>query len=210
MRHDTDTIVAELANHFGAAAVKVCSEYHVKVTVDGAAHNVYRNDAGLLKLQLQNGGRAKCYSAIEHVIARISNFDAKRTAFGRSKAALELAELVAVAKRRIPHDVSEAVFVDAGWKDGLAVVGFVHVQRGPLGFTVRAGSRPLKIRTIHAAELLAIKWGLIASRTATVFSDAHSAAAIWASRVGDRVKVIGRKENKAADKMANCRGKVAV
>lgn len=206
MQNTSEYVCKKLIEAFGAGPLKVCTEYHMQITLDKLTHNLFRNELGVLKLQLHGKGRCQVLNDMSAVINRLKQYDARESHVHRSRMALELAEMVSVAKRSMPPDMHEAVFVDAGWRDGIATVGFVHVRRHLHGFTVRAESRPVQIRTIHDAERLAVKFGARASATATVFCDNIAVVNMSQKKYGNRVRAIKRDNNKAADRINNRRG----
>lgn len=202
MSRNYEAAAKMLAEAFSPEAVKVCSQYHIQVSTRGGKHNVFSDKSGALKMQLHGKRHPKSYASVRAIITAIQSYDPKSSDLSRIKSAVDLAEFIGVAKHYMPDGADCAVFVDAGWKDGIGNIAIVELRRMPLGIRVIAHSEFIETESSHTAEMQAIIEGLAFNTLATVFSDCKSAVD---SHPCDRVKWIPRERNKIADRIGNRR-----
>lgn len=196
----------ELAREFGATNVKVCSPYHLQVTCSGVKHQVYQS-RGRLKVQLSGKRSVTQHEHISGVIREIRQFNPEHTDLSEMEAALTAGSLMSFGRRSIPASEGCAVFVDAGWKAGIANIAVVEIRRTILGCTVSCNSYPVRTASSSAAEQLAIAEGLAFNCFANVYSDNQPAVDKARASGEARVKWIPRSKNGVADKAGNRRGK---
>lgn len=205
-------LVTMLGNHFGRERVLVHSPYHIQITIAGAdPHNVWINDCGVVSYKLGGSrGRARVASSGTVLFRELDKL-AVQTDLDHMREALSLTELIGRSERDLKgFCLQEAIFTDAGFKDGKARIGMVYIKQTPDGPVVKAQATPVDAANIHAAEALAIKAAMItfnSHRTIPTFNDNKPEVERAQATYGSCVRWIGRGENKVADKLANMRGK---
>jgi hypothetical protein len=203
-------LVRWLSDRFGKENVIVCSPHHVQVQQPSGLHNLWIDSRNIVKYKLADqAGKAHVASSPQRLLRAIGGHDSDSTDLVNMRKALELSELIDSAKTALPLcGVSRAVFVDAGVKDGKAQIGVVQVQIEADGEHVRAESHPCVATDSTAAEEAAIEHAVTwAARDLPIFCDNQSAVERARKKHGDRIRWLPRKRNKAADRVANLRGK---
>jgi hypothetical protein len=101
----------------------------------------------------------------------------------------------------------QAVFVDAGIKNGIAQIGAVLVSVDEHGIRTKAESYFAEAKGIHEAEALAVVLGasLTTRGDCPIYCDNDTVTNFVPVELKKRVKWIPRHKNKAADKIANMR-----
>lgn len=187
--------IRKLGDAFGAANVHIRTQYHVQVSSPRGFHNIWHGNEGF-KLQLV-GQKAWQYSKPSKIIDLIRKYQPADTDLGRMEAALSLSALI---KRAIKEN-KVGVFVDAGWKNGMAKIAAIFVN----GDRITAESFVESHPDNTSAEVAAIRFGLqhfLIKPPPIIFSDCKNAISI----VGHpRVHWIQR-DNNVADKIGNLRG----
>ncbi len=202
-------LVRFLGERFGKDHVLVRSPYHVQVVQGPAIHNIWIDASCVVKYRLADqAGCAKMCSSANELLRVISGHDHSASDLTKMRTALELTDLIDSAKSALPlSGESQAVFVDAGLKDGRAQFGVVQVAVEADGEHVRAESHPCVAKTSDAAEEAAIQYAITWAAAGTViFSDSKSAVDRARKRHGKRVRWLPRTQNKIADRVANLRG----
>jgi hypothetical protein len=203
-------LVALLRDAFGKDHVLVRSPHHVQVRCETKLHNIWIDAANLVKFKLADqAGRAEVAGSSGQLLAAIRGHDHTETDLAQMRRALELSELIDSAKAAMPlSGLSRAVFVDAGIKDGQAQIGVVRVSLEADGEHVRAESHPTRARNSNEAEQAAVEYALAwAGPDEVIFCDNRSAVDRARNVHGARVRWLSRNHNKAADRLANLRGK---
>jgi len=203
-------LVRILSDRFGKGSVVVRSPHHVQVKRNSAVHNLWIDSGHVVKYKLADqAGKATVAFSRQQLLRAISQHDGEVTDLVNMRRALDLSELIDSAKASLPLcGVSRAVFVDAGIKGNRAQIGVVHVAIEADGEHVRAESRPCQAKNSTAAEEAAIEYAVgWAGASDLIFSDNQSAVDRARKKHGDRVRWLSRKQNRAADRLANLRGK---
>jgi len=144
-------------------------------------------------------------SSIRSIISSLQAYEPRNSDVEKMKVAVDLAEFIGTAKHLMPRETNCAVFVDAGWKDGIANIAIVEIMRQEHGVRVIAHSEHVPCESSHEAEKLAAYEGLLFNTSAIVFSDCQPLV----NRLKDaRLKWIPRRQNQIADKLGNRRRKV--
>lgn len=202
-----EQIAAKLAEHFGPERVRIVSVWHIKVRTGTADwHDVYTNAKGHLKCARKGHQRPSHCRKLADVIGLLDRYDHKKTDVAQAQRAMSLVVLMERAQRDLPKDVQAAVFVDAGWKDGVAQIGWVYVRRADLGMAVTADTFPQRTESPTEAERLAIEYGADFAPAAVVYSDCKSLVDQLSEAYRGRLRWLPRERNKVADKIANRRG----
>ncbi len=201
MTVNANSIGKILAETFGQDAVRVCSTHHLQVKF-GGLHNVYLNASGKITLHRNGMRRARPVRGINQLIEQIQLHDSANTDLAHVKELLDLAKFIGFAKTALPNGLDCGVFVDAGWKDGIASIAIVEIRRDQLGLSQIAQSWHERTANSHDAEIRAIEEGLRFNSIVTVFSDCQNAVLKINS---NRVVWIPREQNKLADKLGNMR-----
>lgn len=199
----------QLSAAFGADRFKVCTAHHVQVrTHRGKAnHDIWFPISGGVKYQIGTSFKGvQLAQGIDVVIDAIRKADqGHRITLPLAKEAVDLIELAVLSRKIFAKEDHEAVFVDAGWKQGLAQIGCVHLKRVPIGIEVNAFSFPRHTKSIDEAEELAIEYGADWAPLARVYSDSKFAVDRMEKQYPGRLKWISRKRNHVVDQIANMR-----
>ena len=206
--HYADAATA-LVDAFGKQRVRINTEYHITViaTKGKENHDVWIPKSGGAKYRLAGARRPKVARHVADVISAIALVDGGhiKTDLTFAREAFDIAELVTDAQAAMPADQQEAVFVDAGWKDGIAQIGFVRLKRVPHGFDVSAASWPEVTKHAAAAEQSAIEHGASFAPNAVIYSDCQTMVEQMQGVYGERLVWLPRERNRAADRIANRR-----
>lgn len=203
-------LVALLRDAFGKDNVLVRSPHHLQVRRESKLHNLWIDSAHVVKYKLADqAGRAEVAQTRRQLLKAIRGHEHADTDLAEMRRALELSELINSAKAALPlSGLSHAVFVDAGIKDDRAQIGVVWVALERDGEHVRAESHPVTAVNSTDAEQAAIDFALQwAGPDEIIFCDNQSAVDRARRTHGNRVRWLPRHQNKAADRVANLRGK---
>lgn len=205
-------LVRLLVEHFGQQAVRVCTTHHVQVTLAGCKHDLWFTDSGQVKYRLfGQGGGARVAGSLSQIIEGIEQHSVRDTDLGRMKEAWETAQAIDDALVKLRElGLQQAVFCDAGVKDGVAKMGWIWISKGPAGPSIAARVW-YGTQNINAAEREAVAEALTATTTAapppTIYSDSkHAVEYEGRRRNNDRVQWLPRHRNRAADRLVNLRG----
>jgi hypothetical protein len=207
-KQKVDAVVERLVHAFGAPAVKVCTEYHIKVA-SGGSHNVYLNSRDKsIRLQLCGKRRLTEHHSVNDVISRITQHNENKTDIAAMREALRLGESIQHAYHvLLDRQLEKAIFVDAGFKDGQAKAAAILVHsNGDVDVRVRA----IEIDTSGQAEVRAVLLGMELrgdDDDIHIFTDCQSIFGIHEVKNAKNVHWIPRQRNKAADRLSNMRSK---
>jgi hypothetical protein len=203
-----ERLIAKLTERFGADAVRVNTEYHVQVAAnDDGYHDIWFTKHGEKKLKIR-GSRAILLSvSTDEILKRLDGYTASKT----DLVAMQTAKGIGSSLRKAvgileSQSVTEGVYVDAGYKheDRKAKISAILVADG--GESVDARIRHIRAENSNMAEQSAIDLGvdLRPSEAVPIFTDSQGRVA---KNPGKNVVWIPRGRNKAADGLANMRGK---
>lgn len=193
-----DKVAKALAERFGPERIVVRTAHHLQIKSGDSFHDVWAPNEGPLKFR-RAGCRKVEVSKLEKLADRLG--DGGESDLEQARHAVELTELIARAKR---SKLWPAVFVDAGWKDGIGQIAAVAIRNGQHGPSVAAQSycRPCESSTI--AEGKAASLGLSMGWDGCVVYTDCAATAESAEFKARGVKRLPRKDN-LADRIANRR-----
>ncbi len=190
--------VNQFTTMFGEGNVVKKTEYHIQLCVNGIWHQFYINKFGKTKLHIQ-GERFARDLRFKDMESVLRNYKLS-PAIIRAKVVTDLSHFIKYAQTSIHEEEDCAIFVDAGFKDGLGQVAIVEVRRGTLGIEVVAHSKPIQVESAYEAEKTAVQEGLDFNLIANVYTDCQSLISM-----DKRVIWIPREQNKVADKLSHKR-----
>jgi hypothetical protein len=212
-RATIDNVARCLGKHF-ADAVILNSAYHIQVKDGTKKHDVWVTVEGYVKFKLYGNARARFAHSAQGLIEAIRSHKSHRSNVAKANEALRLSQLMRTSQAELPDGELEAVFVDAGWKDGLSTIAAVYVHRTQYGIEAISRVMPIgEVKDISLAEYYAIVLGALVVRTVAesaycpIYSDSQSVVRKAQNEpgVGNQVRWLGREKNKAADRLANMR-----
>lgn len=204
-----DNAVAKLCEAFGKERIIVNGQYHLSILCEGGKHEVYFSK-DCLKLHLHGERGIEQVQSLTSLIRAVKSHDPHASDLHAMKAAVDLAQLVVDAKRNL-GELRQAVYVDAGWKDGMAEIAAVFVTQDTHGPRVIAQSYMEPMESSEQAERFAVRFGDVLANEQTrlacpIFTDCQSIVANFRNE-GYDVRCLSREKNRVADKLANMRGK---
>ena len=176
-------LIRKLVEEHGAI---ICTEYHVQVPTKGGKHDVWFSYQGL-KWRLFGDRRTYQGNALG-LLDKLSNYQHEKT---------DLAWMTGLTAfiRKVTNKVG--VFVDAGWKNGVAQIAIVK-SNGP--GCAEIITHRVDAPSSTAAETMAVEMAFKRWPDSKVYTDcrhaANAAGAEW----------IPRERNKMADSLGNMRG----
>lgn len=212
-RASIENVAQCLGKHFHDSVI-VNSAYHIQVKDGSKKHDVWVTIEGYVKFKLYGNARARFAHSAQGLVEAIKSHKAHRTNIAKANEALRLSQLLRTSQAELPLDELEAVFCDAGFKDGIGTAAAVYVHRTENGIEAISRVYPLgQVKDIAQAEYHAIVLGaslvrLVAdSPLCPIYSDSQSVVRRAQNEpgVGSQVRWLGRDKNKAADRLANMR-----
>lgn len=196
-------LVTTLANAFGADALKIHSQYHIRVATGGGVHDVYTTREGKIRVLLAGQVRPQTVN-LSQLISSLSSYSSAKSDIERMKHALSLTTVMSQAMALQKQITGPVIYVDAGWKDGKGRIGVIFVAPVPDAEpTIHAMAKTVDAKTNVEAERMAVLEGLKKWGQAPVLTDCKSVADEFADN--PRVRWISRTANKAADAIGNMR-----
>lgn len=193
-------LVALLARELGGDSVIVRNEYHAQVKAGDKHHNIYMDGAGAISWRLA-GHRGVERGRPGTLVARLKAYGPEKSDVSQMQQALDMAHTVrGLLAKSEEAGIVDGVFCDAGWKPGDARISVVSIQPDE----VRAVVRKVQAATSVVAETRAVELAMELYPGRQIYTDCKHVAQRFA-RLG--VSHIPRTENRAADKLANVRGK---
>jgi len=180
-------LVTELVETRGAI---VRNQHHIQIPClpKGKFHDVWIGKAGL-KWMLHGNQISQTGSPAE-LLRMLDAYHPEQT---------DLAWMSSLTAMLTKHAGRVGVFVDAGWKDGVAKACFVRFHPdGDTEILIRTFDSP----SSHDAEVTAIKIAVERCPGEAIHSDCQSAVEV----VGHPAVWIPREKNKVADRLGNRRG----
>lgn len=203
--------VTRLCESFPKHRVRVNSEFHLSILPvgNGQPHDIWLPRTGAVKYKLAGGRKTREAKDVDAVVKAIvqSETSGEKSDLTEAREARDLATLIAESTRNLPSDINEAVFVDAGWKNGIAQIGFVRLLRVENGIDLAAASWPERCESPQAAEMAAIEAGASFAPNAMIYSDCKVLVDQLDGEFQGWLRWLPRERNKAADQIANRRGK---
>ena len=191
-----DKLVRRLIEKFGDD-VKIRTQYHVQVISPKGPHDIWITQSGDLKFKAY-GNREVEELSYDVIMRRIEKYMTQKSQLDMMREMFNVAKFIEHCEKA-SEQTGEAVFCDAGFKDGKARIAAVFVQSNG---TVDARSMMITAANITDAEEAAIELARAISPFATVYNDNQAAVARYQT---DRVKWLPREHTKIADHFANVR-----
>lgn len=199
-------LIGILCSKFGKHNVFVRTPYHIQVQWQSVKHDIWITDTGSIKYKLfgqrKSRGTDGSHKNINRLISVIESYKSENTDLGMMQDAYKLSALIGEFQSlALNNQIRDAVFVDAGWKNGESKIAAVRISDTCVSATIKKRTD----NNIFVAEEAAIHLGLSMSDhdpDIIIYSDCYDAVL----RVGlSNVKWMSRTKNQVADKMANLR-----
>jgi len=199
---NTERVVKKLAHLYGER-VEVRSAYHIQVLSDKGPHDVWVKKDRTIKFRSAGDNTIHEDISFEKIVKMIGS--SKKTKVEKMKEMLDIAAVVGVSEKAAEF-IGDAIFTDAGFKNGKARIAAVMVKEGEIqAKCLKDAQKAQVINNIQDAERLAIIYGLRMDKKLTVYNDNKS---VCEAMNHPRVKWLSRDLLKAPDKLANMRGNV--
>lgn len=199
-------LVAKLVQQYGEDAVRVNSQYHVQVAAkEGGWHDIWFNQWNEKKIRLHGNRTIYPNSSNQNILNILSGHVASKTNLAAMHVAKDMGAKFRKVFRAAELDkLATAVYVDAGWKEGVARISAVFLADG--GDTVEAKVITINTKDSNEAEARAVDLGSVLRPDpgVRIFTDCQSVAD---TTPVPNVKWIPREDNKMADNLSSTRNR---
>lgn len=206
MENHKDGLVASLVARYGTA-VLVHTQYHVQVETPVGKHDVWVNRRNEITYSLAGTRDVTKGVGLTNLLKALSKWDASHTDLAKMQNAMAVTQAInraVMLRQELKADT--VVFTDAGWKPpSHGRISMILID----GEHVKAEAFPIVVKSISAAEYEAVCGGLKLHPTCPVYTDSEGTAHAFKKKT-TRVQWISRTQNKAADGLANLRGRKVV